>query len=376
MKIVDQGIVIRGRPKTDGASCCFPSICVLPTGRWLAAFRLAPAKLGRSQRAYVAWSDDEGGAWSGPTEVAPWPADFEGKAGSWRSAACTAIGGSRVAAILMWEDATNPLVPMFNEETEGIVDMKPFLAISEDGGEHFSQPRRIARGRYDAQPTPATGAILLLASEEWAAPFEVNKHYDDPAPWQHASCLTFSSDKGATWKEQAIVHADPARRMFCWDQRIAVLPRGELLALFWTFDRETSTYLNIHARRSSDSGRTWGPLVDVGVPGQPARPVGLSDGRVVMVYVDRAAEPRIKARCSQDGGRSWPADSELLIHQRAALRSETWDKRSMQDAWAEMNEFSIGLPDAVRLPNDDVLTVYYSGDRPDLTDVLWSRIRA
>ena len=47
----------------------------------------------------------------------------------------------------------------------------------------------------------------------------------------------------------------------------------------------------------------------------------------------------------------------------------------MQDAWAEMSAFSIGLPDAVALPDGDVLTVYYSGDHPDQTDVLWSRLR-
>lgn len=377
MRIVGQGVVFGGRPKTDAASCAFPSICVTGSGRWLAGFRAAPAKMARSQRALVCWSDDEGRTWSTPVEPAATAPEVNGKAGNWRAVACTPLGGLRVAAVLGWEDISDPLRPMFNEATEGIVDMKLFTTISEDGGAHFSKPVQVSCGRYANVPTATTGAMLVLPDGRWAVPFEVNKHYDDPAPWQHASCLAFSGDRGKTWTADIVdVHTDPGRRIFCWDQRHTVLPDRSILALFWTFDRKANVYLPIHSRRSIDGGHTWGPLLDTGVPGQPARPIGLPDGRVAMIYVDRTAEPKIKARLSPDGGKTWPTDSELLVHERTAhARSQTWDKQSMQDAWAEMNAFSIGLPDAVALPNGDVLAVFYSGDRPDLTDVLWARIR-
>lgn len=343
----------------------------------MAGYRLAPAKQARSQRAFTSWSDDEGRTWSQPAVVdQSFLHEAGGQAGSWRYVAGAPLGGERVAAVLGWEDTSDPLLPMFNEQTEGIVDMKLYAAFSDDGGATFGTPRRIPRGRYDDLPTPPTGAMLVLPDERWAVPFEVNKHYDDTAPWQHASCLTFSSDEGATWSEVVEVHTDPDRRIFCWDQRLSVLRDGSIFALFWTFDRQTNAYLSIHSGCSSDCGRSWGRLLDTGVAGQPARPVGFVDGRIVMVYVDRTAEPRIKARVTSDGGTTWPADSELLVHERPArARSQTWDKRSMQDAWAEMSAFSIGLPDGVALPNGDVLTVFYSGDRPDLTDVLWVRIR-
>jgi len=48
----------------------------------------------------------------------------------------------------------------------------------------------------------------------------------------------------------------------------------------------------------------------------------------------------------------------------------------MQDAWAEMGAFSIGLPATAPLPNGDVLVVYYAGPLTDLTDVRWARVRA
>jgi hypothetical protein len=295
----------------------------------------------------------------------------------------TSLGGERVLATLCWEDHTDPLIPMFNERTEGLVDMKLFVTTSNDGGETFSNPRPVDAGRYRDVPTPITGPPLVLPGGEWAAAFEVNKHYDDVRPWQHVSALALTRDEGASWCGTVDVHTDPARRFFCWDQRLTVRPDGSILALFWTFDRATDQYLNVHARSSvADGGRTWGELWDTGVAGQPARAVALGDGRLLMTYVDRTGAPAIKCRTSGDGGRTWPAETELLVHTRERTRSPTWDKRSMQDAWAEMSAFSVGIPDAVALPGGvagvagDALVVYYSGDHPDLTDVCWARVRA
>jgi hypothetical protein len=112
--------------------------------------------------------------------------------------------------------------------------------------------------------------------------------------------------------------------------------------------------LNIHARESVDHGRTWSELWDTGVPGQPAPPVPLPDGTLGMVYVDRTAAPVIKMRVSRDRGRTWPDDSEVVV-QEAPVPSQTWKKGTMQDAWAEMGKFSIGLPATAVAPNGDLI---------------------
>jgi hypothetical protein len=377
MQVIDEGIVFAGRAKTDAASACFPSVCVLPGGRWLVGMRLAPAKSSRSQRTFVSWSDDQGNSWSEPVEPAK-PIDVDGRPGTWRAIAMTPLGGRDVLATLCWEDHTDPLVPMFNEQTEGLVDMKLFVATSSDGGETFSPPRRVHTGAYNDVPTPITGSPLVLPEGTWAVPFEVNKHHGDERPWQHVSALAFTRDRGKTWPAVTDVHTDPDRRIFCWDQRLSSLPDGSILGVFWTFDRGTDQYLNVHARRSTDGGRSWGELWDTGVAGQPARVAPMKDGRLLLTYVDRTDAPSIMCRTSRDGGRTWPAETALLVHRRERTASQTWDKRSMQDAWAEMSAFSVGIPDAVTLPGngDEVLVVFYSGDRPDLTDVRWARVRS
>ncbi len=374
MLVSDQGIVCAGRPGTVRQSCAFPQVCVLPNGRWLCGFRAAPTKGATAgQRVLLTRSDDEGRSWQEP--VGPFvPPPVEGRPGLFRTLALTSLGGPRVLAALCWVDHSDPSLPFFNEQTQGLLDSRIFLAESPDGGTTWSAPRRIDTAPFHV-PTPITGPVLVLPNGEWACQFELNKHYDDPGTWRHKSVLIFSRDGGRSWPEHAVVTGDPENRIFYWDQRPAVLGDGRLLDLFWTYDNAAGRYLNIHARSSTDGGRTWSPLWDTGVPGQPAPPVSLPDGRIVMVYVDREGPPAIRARLSGDGGRTWPQATQVAIYE-TAMTSQTRNKSSMQDAWAEMGAFSVGLPATAPLPDGDVLVVYYAGPQTDCTDVRWARLRA
>jgi hypothetical protein len=133
-------------------------------------------------------------------------------------------------------------------------------------------------------------------------------------------------------------------------------------------------YRNIHARESCDHGHSWSEIWDTGVPGQPAPPVPLADGTLGLVYVDRSGAPEIKMRASMDGGRTWPEDSQIVLEQ-PRLASQTREKHTMQDAWAEMADFSLGLPATAVARNGDAVVAYYAGPATDQTDVKWVRIR-
>lgn len=372
MQIVGQGTVFSSRPKTDAASSCFPGICVLDSGRWLANFRLAPVKSGRTSRACLSWSDDQGHTWSEPVPVGD-PLAVDGRAGVWRTLGCTPMGGERVIASLCWEDVSNPFQTMFNPQTDGCVDANLFLTISVDGGKHFAEPKRIHCGRYDDRAIYFSGPILVLPDDRWLAQFEVYKQWDDPKPIDHIAATTASVDEGKTWSEPVIVHSDPEGKLIAWDQRPVVMPDGSIFDVFWSYNRSTSQYLNIHAKSSTDGGQSWSDPWDTGVPGQPARPVPLEDGRIFMTQVDRTGEPIIMARLSADGGKSFPEQTNITIHQRTS--GHRLQTRSHEEAWEEMFAFRLGLPDAVLLPGGDVLVLYYTGDDPDHTDVEWVRIK-
>lgn len=373
MRVVAEGVVAASDKARGRRSCCFPNICVLPTGRWICGFRAGPDKTGLEQTAMLTWSDDQGRTWSPPTDPFV-PPTLDGRLGRFRAAACTALGGSRVLVTLYWVDCSDPTRPFFNEQTEGLLDSRLFTSISEDGGQTWSALSTVDTTPY-IQPTPITGPTVILPDGRWGCVFELNKYYDDPRPWHHGSVMTFSSNQGRTWGDAVMISQDPANRIFYWDQRASVLADGTVLDLFWTYDKGDAVYLNIHARASRDSGRTWGEIWDTGVPGQPAAAVSPADGRLVMVYVDRSGAPCLKARISKDGARSFDAKGELVVAS-PRLASQTWNKGTMQDAWAEMSHFSLGLPATASLPDGDVLVVYYNGPERDATDVCWSRLSA
>jgi len=371
MTIVERGVAVHSAPHRP--SNAFPGICVLPGGRWLCGFRAAPTKAEVSgQQALLCWSDDQGRTWSEP--ISPFaPPELDGRAGVFRAAYCTALGGASVIALVYWVDCSDPSRTFFDEVTEGLLDSKLFLARSADNGETWSDLELLDTSPYDV-PTPPTGPILVLGDGRWALQFELNKPYLDPGPWRHASVLRFSSDGGRTWPEHLPVSDDPDNRIFYWDQRPGVLADGTLLDVFWTYHRQGGYYLNIHARQSPDHGRTWSELWDTGLPGQPAAPVSLPDGRILLVYVDRTAAPVIKARASADGGRSWPAETELVVCD-PSMERQTTDRTTMGEAWEEMSRFSLGLPATAALPDGDVLVLYYHGPQADQTDIEWVRLR-
>lgn len=374
MKILDRGLVFQGQDGSEESSACFHGVCVLPDGRWLVAFRASPKKSDTfPQRVLLTRSDDEGKTWSRPVE--PWEnQDISGVPGVWRAAQPTALGSSRIAVVLYWMDASDPSRPFFNEETEGLLDSRLFLTLSDDAGQTWSTPRQLDTSPF-TMPTPITGPILLLHDGTWALQFETNKSYLDSSVWHHKSVLMYSADEGKSWPEFSEVAADPEARIFYWDQRPSVLADGSLLDLFWTFDRQQAVYLNIHARLSQDNGATWSELWDTGVPGQPAPAVSLPGGRLAMPYVDRERAPAIKLRTSSDGGRTWPDATEMVLDD-PLNRTQEAGKTSMQDAWSEMAAFSVGLPTTARLPNKDLLVVYYAGPKTDHTGIHWVRLRA
>jgi hypothetical protein len=296
----------------------------------------------------------------------------EGKPGTLRALYPTSLGGRRVLGTMLWVDQSDPTLPYFNEQTEGLLDSRLFMSISEDEGQTWGAPWRVDTTPFHV-PTPSTGATLVLKNGEWACQFELNKHYNDPVVWRHSSVLIFSKDGGRTWPAHAITSNDPENRIFYWDQRPAVMGDGSLLDVFWTYDNKAAQYLNIHARESHDNGRSWSSIWDTGIAQQPAQPVSLPDGRIALVYVDRAGAPAIRLRTSSDRGRTWPAETEVTLY-GAVLPSQTVQKGVMQDAWAEMAKFSVGLPATAPLPDGGVLVVYYAGPAMDVTDIKWARI--
>ena len=369
MKITSRGTVYSGKSRSD-QSLTFPGICALPGGRWLSTFRAAPNKNSSLENTLLTYSDDEGKSWSDP--VGPWIAPRVGnRSGAIHAGYCSAAD-NRVLATLCWLDRSDPTIPMFNTVTEGLLDMKIMLSESQNRGQSWSEPCFVDSSPFYG-PVPITGPILPMGNGKLLCQFEINKPYYDTTQWRHFSVLKFSDDDGQSWPEHVVTSNDPTNRFFYWDQRPSVFKEGWIFNLYWSYDNKTGVYVNIHARESRDNGRTWSQIWDTGVPGQPAAPALLEDGRIVMVYVDRTSAPTIKARISSDQGRTWPEESVTTIYE-ATTGSQAMAKQAMQDAWEEIGKYSVGLPAIVLLPDGHLLVVYYAGQKTDDTNIEYAII--
>jgi len=370
MKIIDKGTAVKYDSNVF-SSHTFPSICVLPSGRWLLACREAVTKKGMAgQHPALCFSDDEGKTWS--ETYNPFKEQtLNGKPGLFRTAHLTVLKDGKLAAALSWVDHSKPDLPFFNEQTEGLLDTRIFISFSDNDGISWSKPELMDTSPF-MMPTPTTGPLLALHNGELACQFELNKTYYDEKAWRHLPVLMFSKDQGKSWDDFAVCAEDTDNRFFYWDQRPAVMTGSIVLNLFWTFDTEKQEYLNIHAAESNNNGHSWLKPWDTGLPGQPAAPVMLPDGKVAMVYIDRSACPEIKMRLSNDLCRSWLPE-ELILYRHSAPQNT--QRRSMQDAWAEMSAFSVGLPATARMENGDILVVYYAGGNQEQTDINWIRIK-
>lgn len=374
------GIVFSGSVGTSMQSSTFPGICVLSDGQWLCTFRSASAKRADiDQHVSICRSCDEGATWSQPEN--PFRViDVDGNPGLFRAAYVTELQQGRLLAVLCWVDNTNPELPYFNERTEGILDTKICISDSTDMGITWSIPRLVTAFPYSKVPTPITGPILELPDGRLALQFEVNKPYYETTVWHHNSVIIYSSDGGDTWQESDIVTGDPENRVFYWDQRPGVLSDGSILDMFWTYDNGDTKYLNIHCRKSGNGSslHEWGKLCDSGIPGQPAQPVDMGDGLIAAVFVDRTSIPAIRAatiRKSESTETDW-TDWKVkpgFLYRHKANHNQQDDKHSMNDAWAEMGKFSLGLPAAARIKRD-LLVVFYAGSETDKTDIYWIRI--
>lgn len=370
LKLTSRGTVFAGRPGTDRQSGTFPGICVSKSGRWYCSFRAAPKKTELpGERVLLTWSNDAGKTWNEPVDCFI-PPHFRGRSGTFRTGHLTELNEDRLLCVLCWVERTEPSLPFFNEDTEGLLESRIFLSESKDRGRAWSPPSLLETPPFEV-PTPTTGPILDLGDGVLACQFELNKAYEDPKPWRHRSILQISRDAGETWPDHSVASDDPEGRLFYWDQRPGVMKEGRILDLFWTFDREQGAYLNIHARESTDRGQSWSDLRDTGVPGQPAAPVELPDGRIAMVYVDRTSAPAIKCRLSQDRGQSWSEESETLLFQSAS-NPDRESGIEMTEAWSEMSRFSVGLPATALTSKGQLLVVYYAGPQTDRTAIHWA----
>jgi hypothetical protein len=372
MIVCERGVLNCGEPGTCRAVSTFPTVTPLADGSLLATYRVGSTKDSDDETIELRSSINGGRSWSEPSS--PFESTVDGVRGSLKVAYITELNDQHLLVAAMWVDRqTHPGKPLFNDATEGCLPMKILLADSFDRGASWSR-WRVVPVPDDIGPPSLTNPVLRLPSGRLAISIETNKNYEDSGPWFQRVVYIYSADDGQTWSSPVTTCQDQAARIFNWDQRAGVCPDGRLVTFTWTYDRETTTYLSIRRRFSDDEGATWSKPEDLGFADQASHPAMLSDGRVVLAWVDRFHTRSIRARLAVTVDAPFLPESEVILYELKSDAPKTAaGAGDTGELLAEMGIWSFGLPFAEVLADGEVMVVYYEGD-PSSMRACWVRL--
>ncbi|MBM4409089.1 MAG: exo-alpha-sialidase, partial [Chloroflexi bacterium] len=370
MRVVASGVLTAPEPGTRRAVAKQVHLANLADGSVLAVYRIGAASDTVDGTAEIRRSVDGGRTWSAPET--PFATSFEGRRGTIYALAVTPLGTeadgrTRLLAANLWVDRETfgPDAPIFNPETEGCLPMRILLADSADDGRTWTAWREVPVPP-DVGPPSLTSPIRRLPSGRLLLSIESNKDYWSTDRWFQRVVFLYSDDEGRTWSAPRTVIQDPDGRIRNWDLRVAVAapPDRRLVSFGWTYDSETVSYLSIRRRLSADEGLSWSQPEDLGFADQPAHPAILSDGRVVLVWVDRFGTHSIRARVAAAVDRPFPAATEAVLYQLPpAAPPPVGIEGDGGEALVAMQGWTFGLPFALTLPDDQVLVACYLGER-------------
>ncbi len=361
--------------------CTVPSLVRLENGRLVAALRAGSSKDAADEDTPVLVSDDDAATWR---LAFPGFGDLPPGRGRIRAMTLTPIDGDRLVACLTWVDRTDPTLPLFDPQTEGILPTRMLLAASKDAGESWAMLGEVPLAPHTGNAV--TDAILILRDGRMALPYEAWKEWGDTALGRHHAALRLTGPGGlrpskepaawpGQWPELAIVAHDPEGEVLYRDQRLTVAPdTGEMIAMLWSHNRRSGQDIDIHITWGSPNARQWTPPANTGIAGQICAPLALGGGRVFAAYVHRHHPPSLRAVLSDDFGRTWTAAEELIFYEKArGGESGMGDSRDFSDYWADMTIWTFGHPTPLLLPNGDVMVAYYAGDSTAM-GIHWVRI--
>lgn len=164
-----------------------------------------------------------------------------------------------------------------------------------------------------------------------------------------------SADDGETWQVISEIEQPEQYKgaLFC-EPDVAELPDGRLIGAIRVQGKPVPFGFTIFTCFSDDRGKTWTTPECLGISGSPPHLFVHSSGALVMTYARRQDPPRICARLSYDGGKTF--GEEIALNP-----SVTSDN---------------GYPSTVELSDGTMLTAYYQRlPEDDFCSILYTKWR-
>ena len=178
-----------------------------------------------------------------------------------------------------------------------------YAHLSTDRGHTFEDTIKIDCSPYRDGCTRSN----VIELQDGRIAYVVTEHHP-PLPSPINTYILFSSTGGRSWDPPILVVASPEPDEFC-EPHIAEVAPGEIYCILRTEYHEGYLY----GCRSLDGGHNWSVPEATPMFGRPGHLLVLQDGRLLCTYGRRVAPFGIRACLSEDGGRTWKIDQEIVI---------------------------------------------------------------
>ncbi|MCD6521085.1 MAG: exo-alpha-sialidase [Anaerolineae bacterium] len=310
-------------------------------------FRVGAPHIGITGTLALSTSQDGGKSWSDPQELFP----------RWDDNRNPAFGVTRSGRLLLafWkarlhaykaDPSGRGLYYRAQEEDQELWEKVPALyyCFNEDGGKTWSEPlpyssQLLSLASPYGRILQAPDGTLLMGV--YGRPRQAKEGQ------RYASILLRSRDGGQTWGEESLVAFGYNETAF------AFLPDGRLLAAA----RSESGHVAILS--SEDGGYSWSSPAPLTRDGEhPADLTVLQSGRVLLSFGRRIRPLGCGALLSEDGGRTWRMDREVLL------------------AGDGIENTDVGYPSTVQLADGHIVTVLYYASGSEMSQGWggWGRV--
>jgi hypothetical protein len=228
---------------------------------------------------------------------------------------------------------------------------RPWIRVSTDGGRNWKAPivpPMVGLPSLSGHGSPLVrpdGVCLvfmtMVSADGWTRRPVVYASIDEGRAWTFLSFMTPGTDDGAAVTDRTGSLKFAPHRWF--DARPLLLPDGRIIASV-RCQRDPTSVLWTEMFESEDGGRTWRFLSRVNDWGAPGDLALTGDGRVVCAYSYRHPPYGVRARVSEDAGRTW--GSEIIIRDDGG----SWD---------------LGYPRVIEESRERILAVYYMNLKSD-----------
>ena len=361
-----EGIVYRNpAPHVCAIHAWHPRLVPEKDGRIIATFDLGQTAESLDQRTYISGSEDGGQAWSDPVRLID---DDLLPHSSRRTTHCarpSRVSNGDLIAIIGRFFRDDPNEGIVNRANLGLVDMELFLARSGDDGRTWQPPHRIepplvGPGFEMAHP------ILELSDGRWLAPLATWRGWNCTPPYGDKAVAFVSTDQGRTWPNYIDVMDGSARGIIYFEQGLAELSDGRLLAVAWAFDGDKGTTRSIDWAVSD--GGPFTPPRRTSFIGETAKLFALRNGKALCVY--RGTDPA--GLCASVVS---VVDHELHATEPVLLwQGERTQMYGTASAGEELAKLKLGSPHMIALENDQVLISFWCCTE-EVFHIRWVRVR-